>query len=119
MWKVLVSAPRTCRGCDGTGCTMSYRPYDGHTHIVMACCCGACLGAGVVVDVIPAADALADAETLWLNASTYMRLIAPHGLDWWAGAASYGAITGYEHTAWYAVRAARAAFHAVPGLRGE
>lgn len=118
---------RACKGCDGSGYVhrpdfFSDMPHTGHA---ATCWCGAtdcpaCLGTGRVVDHIPVADAVADAETL----HTYA----------WDGGAEVGDLTpAYldaaavdlredelldDFAAPIAESAARAAFRAVPGLRG-
>lgn len=90
------------------------RAGEGHC-CVLPVACPVCLGAGSISDVMPAADAVADAETLtpWLfkpDDPIYRCSVAAiEGIEYadefWAG----------EN----AERAAHAAFRAVPGLRGQ
>lgn len=106
----------TCDGCPdclGLGCYRERERNGSHD-------CPACSGRGWQSDAMPVSDALADAETLWRFA--------------WDGGAEVGDLTpAYldaaavdlreaelldDFAAPIAQSAARAAFRAVPGLRG-
>lgn len=81
-----------CGGCSGGGRYWDIR------HSCVRVACPVCLGAGSFPDRMPARDAVADAETL--------QTVGPR-------------IIGREpYTVIEAIRFARAAFRAVPGLRG-
>lgn len=86
---------RQCKACDGRGYNdaMYYSAA-----VVRGTVCAACGGSGVVEERIPAADALADAETLRANSSYVLASDVPD-----------------EPRA--AERWARIAFWTVPGLR--
>lgn len=101
-----MSAPAThpCDACGGTG--FEYRDVREHGHAYrirrsVRYTCPVCLGEGRFSDRMPIADALADAETL--------QTVGPRIIG--AGRVPYTAIE--------AIRFARAAFRAVPGLREE
>ena len=94
--------------------------YDGYATLVF---CPVCLGSGRISDRMPAADAMADAETL-------LNLSYTEPKDWAAEAWNTGGFIRWyldrengicepEYLAVVAESAARAAFRAVPGLRGE
>lgn len=80
--------------------------------------CPVCLGAGRFSDRMPARDALADAETLLSALKVCKHDTVQCYVDgaWASARASAGEI---EPSGMWAERAARAAFRAVPGLRGE
>lgn len=115
----------TCDACDGIG--MVFDELHFHPD------CPVCLGSGTISDRMPVADALADAETLHLNAipsdNDECTLAQGFGLQarfWikdslskcsrWTGD-DYAESQDRAKTK--ACAAARAAFRAVPGLRGE
>jgi hypothetical protein len=122
-----VTAPsrtRECKGCEGSGCgcvekTMLVFRAAGSSSEPCADC-PACLGSGRVTDGPFRRDAEVDAETLRANVATFTGTSDA----WWAAKAGRFA----ERAAWkghraaafdFARDAARAAFRAVPGLRGE
>ena len=106
-------ADHECAACGGTGEASEYRPACSNEAHGEGCGCGdaplpcpVCLGAGRISDRMPVADAMADAETLRLVATT----LDPALVDWldtWVGDPDG------------ANAAARAAFRAVPALRGD
>jgi hypothetical protein len=117
---------RECKACDGTGCV--YAPeHDLCVTYDHAYRCEPCLGSGQVSERIPAADALADAETLRLIARDSL----PHLWDGRSGKLTARRVVSAgwsgEHATWnlgseflalaYAMEAAEYAFRAVPGLR--
>lgn len=122
-----------CSACDGTGCELCCFDHDhcGNTSRFADCCriCPVCLGSGVISDAMPVSDALADAETLRLEAE--VRWYAPRqryeGIGartarWIDDAADIGRrLRAGNDTTWIAAMdalfSARAAFRAVPGLR--
>jgi hypothetical protein len=111
-----VSAPtRECRGCDGRAWSL---PYDTE-HIGWSACpdCPICLGSGQVEAKPSVRDAEADAETL--RGMTHTK---PATNMTRQGIARAGLGIAFEtvHDGPALVQnAARAAFRAVPGLRGE
>lgn len=128
---------RACNGCDGSGYV--HRPDFfsdmPHTSHAATCWCGAtecesCLGTGRVVDHIPAADAVADAETLraafwdegggaeWTDAPRGMLVNALRASDYGEASIAETCPAGRIQVVYaHAAAAARAAFRAVPGLR--
>jgi hypothetical protein len=86
--------------------------------------CPVCLGSGRISDRMPVADALADAETLralMIDAEHASGRLSDVKLAQEAGNDAE-AWSAYERDALayvYASNAARAAFRAVPGLRGD
>lgn len=111
-----MSKTRTCLGCEGTGCALGDLHWGaGQDHDCIAC--EACDSAGVQVDRIPASDALADAETFnWYCASRSLdgyRQVVHEELTMIPFAPSGDLVWEYS------AHAARAAFRAVPGLRGD
>jgi hypothetical protein len=114
-----VNAPtRECRGCSGTGC--KYPLCEGrrgrlilNAHSVECIACPVCAGSGQVEAKPGVRDAVADAETLTENVD--LRRIALAFRD--------VLIAREQGLPWFGARgarqAARAAFRAVPGLRGE
>jgi hypothetical protein len=131
---------RPCDACGGGGCGS---PFDWHREIHAArrrltgrvgcrVPCLVCQGAGRISDAMPVKDALADAETLRLNVTselppgqrwsralgTVSKALAE--AEWFAVVAGGMARKGIRaESAAQAAAAARAAFSAVPGLRGE
>lgn len=110
-----MSAQRTCLGCGGVGGSMLHDPW-------YRVRCLVCWGRGTV-DARPSMrDAVADAETLHELASEIHSV--HYGRTTIAKARRYGrrAIRTLEDMLdsgpMYAAAAARAAFRAVPGLRG-
>lgn len=116
-----MSAPAThpCDACGGRGVTVGRPPVLADGTIVAIShpiVCPVCLGAGHFSDMMPARDAVADAETLRLL--TYNDFSGPvqdlnHCLTQIFFARGRG-----THRA-CAMAAARAAFRAVPGLRED
>lgn len=134
---------RECKACDGTGmlrgvietvrriglrcgsCAQrmgagnAYLQFGGHHYCSVVCLphpCVPCLGSGRISERIPASDAVADAETLRLSGGAK-----------WIGACAGASYAAYAHawasdysgfTRWTVLQDARAAFRAVPGLRG-
>lgn len=98
---------RPCRACEGTPGAGIYAPEIGRRLF-----CVACRGTARIEDRIPARDAELDAETLRGNLS-----VRPwqHG-GWYREVRAARVLTIASHTA--IVECARAAFRAVPGLRG-
>jgi len=103
---------RPCRACERTGCKFRHEGCAARSHT-----CPACLGSGQVTDRIPAADAIADAETLRLLALAYFAIPLGDELD---RAATHLSVQecGERFASEISYLAARAAFRAVPGLRG-
>ena len=115
---------RACMACGGIGWVQApdiIRDTDGHVY--SQALCPVCAGKRRISDRMPAADALADAETLrrvWtrrVRARTLVGRAAERGLDVvrmrpWLGDEAVS-LAGR-----FATEAARAAFRAVPGLRG-
>lgn len=98
---------RPCKACEGTGysallCSRAPRC------MCMDHPCEACAGSGQVSERIPAADAVADAETL-----RFALQDAGLGLALFYRADAFNAEPPHETRV-----CARAAFRAVPGLRG-
>jgi hypothetical protein len=116
---------RDCRACGGTGEPVCSWCSEGIHYTTNFGCtdsahwpetaCPVCLGSGRVEDRIPASDAVADAETL--------RLVADGKVATLLRGAENGrrsvAIEYAYHGQGVAKGAARAAFRAVPGLRGD
>jgi len=117
---------RACRGCDGSG--FDYKHPDLSTFDSFEDCM-VCGGTGRVEAKPPVSDALADAETLrrFCDANLYSRdfpLFSSYPLIaiWKAGNSGWTRRSinrGREHEAWSRTECqARAAFRAIPGLRG-
>lgn len=118
----------TCDACGGTGDANDYRPACSNDAHGDGCGCGdapfpcpVCLGEGRFPDRMPVADAMADAETLRLALIEHDRL--SHGLGMtdceWVVRDSYARLRNPDGVARCEVAIeARAAFRAVPGLRG-
>jgi hypothetical protein len=90
--------------------------------------CPVCQGSGRISDVMPAADAMADAETVRLAAKrrpglrSDVRHASYYGarvLDYTCDRDDIGDVDPADVAAGYAQTAARAAFRAIPGLRGN
>lgn len=115
-------ARRECRGCDGRGSVTVrvpwlHQPADSgawETDVTLVWC-AACEGEGVVTERVPIQDAVADAETLRLMVEQTRRPKLKAALR---DAGFFGSASVEYHPSW-ADRAARSAFCAVPGLRGE
>lgn len=119
---------RKCEGCGGSGHVGCARFASYHSHEpgrsgsktyyhAFACDildCSACLGAGVVEERIPAADAMADAETLHSVGGRAVQI--RHDLDFF-GFLRHPVATHCQSAYNIAWQVARAAFRAVPGLR--
>jgi len=100
---------RDCRACGGDGRDIRHSAIPSLSTFRP---CPVCLGSGRVSDVIPAQDAVADAEILWWEIDHHWRGIISDRIgraliQTWPSSAGK-----------YARQAARAAFRAVPGLRG-
>ena len=127
----------TCGACGGSGRTdkphqiggssfyggwIRAGGYESPTSALVIC--HVCLGAGRILDRMPAADALADAETLAVFAAVYHFPQIKSLSSCWRRALNIQEIaqpdSGYdEHRAVLQAHwLARAAFRAVPGLRG-
>lgn len=122
-----------CSACGGTGCRFE-STHGGRLRPCEAPC-PVCLGTGRISDRMPVADALADAETLRaFQRDPYppnflLRTLAPdayateHGALRCGVSADLWARGHFYETEWAlvddAAHAARAAFRAVPGLKGE
>lgn len=124
-----------CDACSGSGyrkvecCAREVGRFSGSVYHARDCNgtrphCPVCLGDGRISDVMPASDALADAEMLAQN--------FPQPWGFYESDLDYAHSNGcravskivdwsqpVDDAAWWARRAARAAFRAVPGLRGE
>jgi hypothetical protein len=119
-------ATHRCAACDGSGIPDGFTL--GGRYVAPHGVCLVCHGARSLPDRMPAADAMADAETLWLVVRTtegFSRefncwTVSQHGVclrD--ARDFAYLAINGARDFAFErACNAAHAAFRAVPGLRG-
>lgn len=114
------SATHPCDACGGTGVGSDREPIGVPGFVAMRC--AICRGAGSFPDRMPIADAVADATTLWLvslniyrdnpepfEALERARLLICHAI------ADASVVDPLGRTK----NAARAAFRAVPGLRGE
>ncbi len=110
-----------CKGCNGARIVWRGGAYGNGP-------CPACCGSGSVTRTIPVADAMADAETLRrvaLVTSSYRTRDRRTALG---RAEAYGSLAGVvanldlesgpKQSQKCAIEAARAAFRAVPGLRG-
>lgn len=106
-----------CSACDGIG--MIFDESRNHPD------CQVCLGAGRISDRMPAKDAVADAETLFNAVSSHVMAWAWQDLVFLSYAPQYAAESIHygmgdpQDGAELARLAARAAFRAVSGLRGE
>lgn len=108
---------RPCKACEGTGLGAAHVVSDG------LCCpfgsecidCGACYGSGTISERIPAADALADAETLVEIANYEPESMTARALGLIEIATS--ARCACEAESHPPNTVARLAFRAVPGLR--
>lgn len=102
-----------CDACGGTGRYTFYYPANPiiRAHIN----CPVCLGAGAISDRMPAADAQADASTLTSYLIGYGNPWKTRAavLAWTPWPLNDDSINHYD-----VITAARAAFRAVPGLRG-
>lgn len=115
--EVSMAKTRECKGCDGTG--ENGLPFGAGFDN-----CPACGGETVIHERIGREDAIADAETLHCNwwaagsESPFVHLpllAAENGLR---AATKISLEWHMESADWHASVAARAAFRAVPGLRG-
>lgn len=118
---ILTARHRLCLGCDGTGLNEHWHGGDLVDDFEL---CGACGGDGELPNVKPGrADAMADAETLRRVAPLYqprevLGRIGHHAR--YAVAIMTGCLPEKGNRLSAAVElAARAAFRAVPALRGE
>lgn len=99
---ILETQTHECAACGGSG-----SEWDGDIDYV----CPVCLGAGRISDKMSVRDAVADAETLGTEIAEASYLVRTLGL--------LHKRTGELAAVLYARGAARAAFRAVPGLRGD
>ena len=102
-----------CAGCGGSGkratVGLPRLSQDWRDRV-----CLVCLGSGRISDRMPARDAVADAETLTSCLIAYGNAWKARALlNWTTWPLSSVIIDYYD-----AIHAARAAFRAVPGLRG-
>lgn len=108
---------RECKGCGGSGCGCVEKSMAVFRAVGSAsepCVdCPACLGSGRVTDGPFRRDAEMDAETL----QTEKRAMSETA--WLASQIEWRMRVGMRSAAVWAVDAARAAFRACPGLRGE
>ena len=127
-----LSAPKpashACDACGGSGLGNDHAVSDGRCCPLGSECidCLSCFGAGRISDVMPASDALADAETMVMVLRDMNARGAIGVLDCLSAlgtAAANGRYAAAEASTWASASyrahdAARAAFRAVPGLRG-
>lgn len=120
-----------CQFCQCQGLYCTRWSCSDQRHFVA---CSACQGSGVIVDRIPASDALADAETLRLHPIGEGRLrkdpatghkyramnryLVIRDADYLATRLRAAGPDCIENLAYVTERVTRAAFRAVPGLRG-
>jgi hypothetical protein len=110
--------------CDKHNCCLCEQSFDDVR--LNGATCPVCLGSGRISDRTPAADAIADAETLrFVAAETcggdpYPLLTEQAKVAEVCALGEYGYAGNNWHNeaAYWALYAARAAFRAVPGLRG-
>ena len=100
-------ASHPCAACGGSGLVPRY--FEGQQYM-----CPVCLGAGSISDKMPARDAVADADTLTSCLIAYGNAWKARALLNWTTWPLNSAVIDYYD----AIHAARAAFRAVPGLRG-
>lgn len=108
------SKQHKCDACGGTGDELE--PFNGLPYA-----CDVCLGAGTISDVMPARDAVADAETL--RASIPAAVFPPKTGNDFRTANLLTFVPEWDRdysqiVSFVAREDARAAFRAVPGLRG-
>lgn len=100
-----MSEMRECLGCLGK-------------HVSVVHDCPVCLGTGRVEAKPSVRDAVADAEALLSVVIRGGRARKPYRDLWYAGMDVAEAVAGYRDFGATVPKAARAAFRAVPGLRG-
>jgi hypothetical protein len=127
-----VAVSHACDACGGSGQHHKYLP-DSNT-VTVSYRCPVCQGAGRISDVMPAKDALADAETLTRFANHDATPFMQRQREGWRYSRRAVQLAGRVRTAILetiglhrylpypaperVTRTARAAFRAVPGLRG-
>lgn len=105
----MTDARRVCLACSGERSCWRGQEYGNGP-------CPACKGEGRISDRMPVADAVADAETVYLNRSM-MRF--PLNFDANRAMALYAAILGYtQDLKGHVMRTANDTFRAFPGLMG-
>jgi len=110
----MMTSTHPCDACGGRG---SYYAAQLTSSRTVWTRCPVCLGAGQFPDRMPVADAVADAETLrpWIPYTHWLFTPAVANVIRYSRGSRGRAA---EYAAFDAVAAARAAFRAVPGLRG-
>lgn len=116
-----------CSACGGTGCSVHVDHRASSQRVCRHAPCQVCLGAGRISDAVTREDSIADAETLRMNAAAFH---SPERF-WYSGNDLTPLLAEAHWQAYMALNgaldfaqergelAARAAFRAVPGLRGE